>query len=218
MERFDVGVVFRRGHVGELLIDALVFQISPDHLGDELRAVVIADGHTLGPVFQQHQRQHHQDISFADMTSKLVDQHLSAVDVDHRQQEHISARSVDVHVFDIHRQVLQRSFRLQTPEPDKIPFKGQGPDPGTVEQSGFFHQPVHLFVVDDPPQLPEFGGHVLIAIATELLPQDHFHLDDDDPILHLLAMNGKAMGAGLYTFAATRALIVKTAGRQFSPF
>jgi hypothetical protein len=27
-------------------------------------------------------------------------------------------------------------------------------------------------MVDDPPQLPELGGHVLIAIATELLAQD----------------------------------------------
>ena len=67
------------------------------------------------------------------MASQLVDQHFSAVDVYHRQQKHISACPMDVHVFDVHSQVLQGSLRLQAPEPDKIPLKWKGPDPGAIQ-------------------------------------------------------------------------------------
>ena|GEM_PF-7108590 len=36
MERLDVGVVFRRGHMRELLVNAFFLQIFPDNLCDEL--------------------------------------------------------------------------------------------------------------------------------------------------------------------------------------
>ncbi len=54
MEGFDVGVVLWCADVRELLKDSFVFQINPNGLGNELRTVIIADGHGLGFLFQQY--------------------------------------------------------------------------------------------------------------------------------------------------------------------
>ena len=43
---FDIRVLFRSGYVGELLGYTFLFQIFPDDVGDELWAVVIANGET----------------------------------------------------------------------------------------------------------------------------------------------------------------------------
>ena len=217
VERLDVGVVLRCADVGELLQDPLLFEVSPNNLGNELGAVVVADGHALRFVFQQHQRQHDQDITFADMAPKLIDQHLPAVDIDYRQQEHISAGSVDMHVFDVHRQVLKRPLRLQAPEPDKIPLERQWPDPGAKQQSGFLHEPVHFFVIDEPAQLPELGRHILVAVTAEFLTEDHVHLQNNDLVFHSFTLHGKGVGTRLDAFAAPGTFVIKAAGGQAGP-
>lgn len=50
MERFDISIVFRHAYVRELPKDALVLQLSPDRLCDELGSVDIADGDAPGSV------------------------------------------------------------------------------------------------------------------------------------------------------------------------
>ena len=82
------------------------------------------------------------------------------------KQEHIIA------VFAV---VLGVIFWLEAPEPDKIPLKRKRSDPRSIEQPGFFHAPVDLFVVDDPA-VPELRCHVLIPVAAEFLAQDLFYL------------------------------------------
>jgi hypothetical protein len=90
---------------------------------------------------------------------------------------------MDIHVFDVHCEVLQGSFRLQAPEPNKIPLKRKGSYPGTAQQSGLLHQSVHFFMVDDPSQLPELSRHIFIAIAAEFLSEDRFYLHHNGPVV-----------------------------------
>ena len=36
VQRLDVGIILGRGHMGELLVDTLVFEVLPHRLGNEL--------------------------------------------------------------------------------------------------------------------------------------------------------------------------------------
>jgi hypothetical protein len=74
---------------------------------------------------------------------------------------------VDVNVLDIHTQILQRTVRFEAPEAYKMPLKGSRSDAGTTQQAVFLHQPVHLFMIDDPAFVVQCTGHVAIAVTTE---------------------------------------------------
>lgn len=84
---------------------------------------------------------------------------------------------MDIHVFDVHGQVLQRTIGLDLPELDKIPLAGR-PDGPAIDEVAFFHQPVYFLVVNVialPAQLP---GHLQIAITHKLLIQHGSDLVD----------------------------------------
>ena len=47
MQRLDVSVVLRRGHVRELLINAFLSEVLANCGGNELRSIVVSDGHAF---------------------------------------------------------------------------------------------------------------------------------------------------------------------------
>jgi hypothetical protein len=66
--------------------------------------------------------------------------------------------------------------------------------------------------------IPEFGRHVLIAIAAKFLAQDLFNLKHDYLVLHQFSLFIDAVGAGQYSFRAVGTLVIKAAGSQPGPF
>jgi hypothetical protein len=73
-------------------------------------------------------------------------------------------------------------------------------------------------VVDDPAHLPELSRHIFIPVAAKLLQQYLFYLLDDYLVLHHFSLFIDAMGSGPYRFVTARALVIKAAGSQASPF
>ena len=204
--------------MGELLVDAFVFQILPNDISDKLGSVITAQRHAFCWELQQHQRQHNQHVALFNTMPHHMDQHLAAVNIDNGQQERIFACSMYVDVFDVHRQVLQRPIRLKAPETDKVPLKRRRPDAGAIQQSVIFHQPVYFLVIDGPADVSEFSGHVPISVAAELLAERTLDVFNHITVFNELAPSVHTMGRWFDTFRHDGALIIKATGRQPRPF
>lgn len=63
-----------------------------------------------------------------------MDELPSGKNIHNRQQQGIAALPMDVNVLDVHTQILQRSVRLDPPEPDKVPPARPGTYPRIKQQ------------------------------------------------------------------------------------
>ena len=55
---------------------------------------------------------------------------------------------MDVHILDVHAELLHRPHRLLHPEADKLPLFTPGEDHHATKQVILLHQPVHLLFID----------------------------------------------------------------------
>jgi hypothetical protein len=94
-----------------------------------------------------------------------MDQHLSGVNIHHRQKEDVSSPAMDMHVLDVHGKELERSLSSRASEADKIPSKGFGSDSAATKQVVLLHQPVHLLMVDDPALILQFSCRSVFSIS-----------------------------------------------------
>ena len=124
---------------------------------------------------------------------------------------------MNMYVLDIHGKVLKRTFRRKASKADKIPLKRLWPDAATIQQAALFHQPVNLFVIDDPTHLLEFTCHVPISITAELLVQGFLDVIYHYRIFKDLTILIDAMGAGFDSFCATRWLVIEAATANQGP-
>ena len=116
------------------------------------------------------------------------------------QKKNVSSPAMDMNILDIHGKELKRPFSYGGSQADKIPFKRLRSYSPTVQQVGLFHQPVHLFMVNDPAQLLEFTGYVTMAIATELLMERLFHVLKDYRIFKELSILFYGVSTGSNAF------------------
>ena len=107
---------------------------------------------------------------------------------------------MNMHILDIHGQILQRTFRLQRSEPDEITCKGGCSDAAAIQQLMLPHQPVYLFMINDPTLFLQFSGHVVIAITTEFLGKSLFNVLYHYGIFKELSILVYTVGAGFYPF------------------
>lgn len=124
---------------------------------------------------------------------------------------------MNMYVLDIHGQVLKRTFRCKASKADKIPFKRLWPDAAPIQQAALLHQPINLFVIDDPAHLLKFTCHVPISITAELLVQGLLDVIDHYRIFKELTILINAMGTGFDPFCATGGLVIEAAATNQGP-
>jgi len=83
-----------------------------------------------------------------------VSQNLAAIRINKSQQERITLGSMDMDVFDIHAEVLQRLFRPDLPEANKLSGNVNRANFDVKQQVVDLHQPVDFLMVDDISHLP----------------------------------------------------------------
>ncbi len=66
VQGFNIGVFLRSGYMSELLAHPFFLKILPDHFRYKLAAIVISEVHPYGFVFQEQQREHHDQILLSD--------------------------------------------------------------------------------------------------------------------------------------------------------
>src|SRR5579863_6280947 len=106
-----------------------------------------------------------------------------------------------MNVSDIHRQILQWTFGGKAPEANKIPLKWRYPYSCSIKQFCFLHQPVNLFMINDPAHLPQLTSHVPVAVTTKLLGQRAFDIFNHYCVFNQLAITVQTMCAWFDSFA-----------------
>ena len=124
---------------------------------------------------------------------------------------------MDVHVLDVHRQVLQGTFCTRRPEADKITLEWFRLYSTSIQKLMLLHQPVNFFMVDNPAPFFEFTGHVPVAITAELLMQGGFNIIHHQCIFQELALPIYAVGARPDAFRATSGFVIIAAGLKCRP-
>jgi hypothetical protein len=122
-----------------------------------------------------------------------------------------------VDVLDVHTQVLQWFFRPDLSEPDKLPGNAYGTNFSVEQQMVKLHQAVHLLVVDYVSSVFQLIPYVLVAIATELLLQDGFHILDYQFIINKFTFLCNRHPVWLAATYTSTPFVVKTTTRYAGP-
>ena len=159
-----------------------------------------------------------EDLLFSNTPPKYLRKNAAAVDVQHREQERISPFAMDVDVLDVHAQLLHGTHRFLHPEANELPLFTTGADHHATKQMLLFHQPVHLFMVNDKAKrLQVLADLDVTGKEHELLGEHKADGDHHTLVLDHASIGEPCMSRGFAASFPTVRVIIVRAVRKPTP-
>ena len=138
VERLDKAIFLGRSNMGKLLFDSHSFKGLTQVMSNELAAVVVAQDNPFYLVALSQLADQGDYLWVPHAVMQGIGQNLAGIDIHQGEQISLFSIGMDIDVFDIHGQVLQRTIGLDLPELDKISLAGRS-DRSAIDQVAFFH-------------------------------------------------------------------------------